>query len=384
MLMKRKWKLVLTAVAIGIGGIVVLAMRKGDGAQELRRGELQNLLMQPRRVRIEQVRGLNTAESFAYPAVIEAEKISELAFRVSGPLIAVDVVLGQPVAQGERLMQIDPRDYEDKIATLTSALKGAQAALSKAEADYNRAKSLRDDKVISPSEYDAVAAQRDVGQAQVDELLASLSSAQHALADTTLTAPFAGTVTQQKIENFEMVTAGKPVLTLLDNSSLDVVIDVPEEDMSAHALQKGALAKVRIVTVPDRVFDAAVKEWSPQADALMGTYKVTFSMKVPEDLLVFPGMTAEVVWSPRLLGPGALVTVPVAAVCRNNGSSAVWVYDADTQTAHKQVVEIGRVTGAERIVILKGLKGGDEIVTAGANYVQPDMKLMPMTATALD
>ena len=172
-----------------------------------------------------------------------------------------------------------------------------------------------------------------------------------------------------------MVEAGHPVLALLDSTHLDVNIDVPERDMRFHPLHKGMMASVSVSAVTGRTFAASIKEWSADADSATRTYAVTFTMDAPIDVQVLPGMTAEVSWAPKGTAD-EMLSVPLAAICRNNGGAAVWVYDAGSETAARQPVEIGRQLGADRVEILKGLKVGDTVVTAGANYVQDGMKLL--------
>ena len=82
-----------------------------------------------RPVRFFQVGASTGRELRTYPGIVEASQEVDLAFRVSGPLVELNATEGNRVEKGATLAQIDPRDYENRLAQTTSSLESAEAEL---------------------------------------------------------------------------------------------------------------------------------------------------------------------------------------------------------------------------------------------------------------
>lgn len=233
----------------------------------------------------------------SYPGTILASRSAQLAFRISGPLTQVNVEPGMTVKKGQLLMQVDPRDFTDNIAVLEARLEEAKARKILAERNYERARTLFDQQVSAGADFDQAKGAFDAAFAGVRGLEAQLQIARHRLKDSSLRAPFAGVVTKQKVENFEMVQAGQVVVAVQDMSSLEVEIRLPEAELLGQPLKKGATGLFELSALPGRQIKARLKEWSPAADPVTRTYALRFAFSVPDDLQVFPGMTADVFYN---------------------------------------------------------------------------------------
>jgi multidrug efflux pump subunit AcrA (membrane-fusion protein) len=170
---------------------------------------------------------------------------------------------------------------------------------------------------------------------------------------------------------------------------VDVIVDVPESIVArierTVSKRKPKPVRVRFDSVGDREFEAFYKEHETQADPATLTYKVTFSMPVPEGVNVLPGMSAtvladiSVLYEQETLG----IRVPIEAVFSNEEepldaeTRSVWKVDPDSMRATLQRVRIGRLTGSE-IIVLEGLAAGELIVAAGVNAVHEGMLLRSM------
>ncbi|MBU0946644.1 MAG: efflux RND transporter periplasmic adaptor subunit [Proteobacteria bacterium] len=232
--------------------------------------------------------------TLSYPGHVLASRQAKLAFRVKGPLIRVEVQPGETVEEGQVLMQIDPRDFEDNIRVLEAELAGAQARQDGAKRDFTRAQTLFDQHVSATADFDRARSSFDSAVAGVQSIRAQLQIARHQLKDTSLRAPYAGVITTQGAENFEMVKSGEEVLGIQDISTLEVEITIPESEIVHHLLQKGEEVAVELSAVPGRLFAARLKEWNTAADPLTRAYALRFSFPAPADVHVLPGMTAEV------------------------------------------------------------------------------------------
>lgn len=65
----------------------------------------------PRPVKLAEVTSLSRIEK-SYSGVVSPDQFSDLAFKMSGPLVAMNVLEGQRVKKGQVVAEIDPTDYK--------------------------------------------------------------------------------------------------------------------------------------------------------------------------------------------------------------------------------------------------------------------------------
>ena len=332
-----------------------------------------------RPVRTIVVSEMTGSELRRFPGRVEATQQAELAFRVAGQLREIPVREGDRVEAGEVLARLDPTDFE-------TALADRQATFDNARRNFSRASDLVASGSISRLDYDRM-------EAQFKSAEAALEQARNNLAYTALRAPFAGRIAQRLVENFEEVQARQPVFYLQGDRQLDVIIDLPETIIrqvrrsdaveGEEDARDSRAAKVRAWASfsdhPELELPLEIRELATRADPATQTYRVTFSMAPPEAFTVLPGMSAEVAvdFSP-ILASGGVFWLPAQAVHANADlEPRVWVYDADSGTVSAQPVETGRLAD-DRIEVLSGLSGGEEIVAVGAAYLSEGMRVRPL------
>jgi RND family efflux transporter MFP subunit len=312
-----------------------------------------------------------TGGMLEYPGTISAAQEAELSFEVQGKITQFPVSEGQLVDEGALLARVDPHDYQ-------TAVDAASSRRKEAKADYERHQELYASNAVSQSDLEVKRRQYEVADAD-------LKTAQKSLRDTYLKAPFAGRVARKLVEDFENVRPKQPVLLLQDDTSLEVVINIPEADaaISRRGADREEHAKtlnpmVTVSSFPDRSFPATVKEFSTAADPTTRTFKATLAFKPPNDVSILPGMTAKVtVTAPAGDTAGAPrgFSIPSNAVAADEtGRSYVWVVDPSSMTVSRKYVEVGDLTGAQTEV-LSGLAGGDVIATSGVHHLRDGMKV---------
>lgn len=309
-----------------------------------------------------------------YPGSVRASRTANLAFRVAGPLVSVDIKSGDAVKKGQILMQIDPQDYEDRIRVLEAQKAGAAAQLQTAVLDYARIQTLFKKNVVPEVDYDHAKNGVNTLTASVDAVEAQLVIARHQLAYTTLRAPFDAIITARFIDNYEMVQPGRPVVGLHNIDTLEVEIKVPENEIIRQSPRRGATALVSFPAKPDRRFKMSLNEFNTSSDPVTRTYSMVFTLAPPDGFMVLPGMTADVFWSAEE-GENSGITVPSKAIVTDSsGGSFVWVFDEATATAEMKKVEVGGLIGS-RILISGGLAPGEQIIIQGVGFIRPKMKL---------
>lgn len=364
---------IVLAVAVVVG-VVVVGGRKRDVAKRVSEERLA-LHESARPVTLERVRSVDSRRERSFPGVVKASEESALSFRVGGPLTEVNVKLGEPVKKGDLLMQIDPRDFEDRIESLEARLAGAEAVFQNARQDYGRISKLFEEKVVPQSNYDLAKSALDSAEASVKGLNVQLQIARHSLEDTSLLAPYGGTVTEQLVENHEMVDSGTVVLRFHNIQWLEVVVNVPENEIAHRGMDREALVRVRFPAIPGKAFDAHLTEWSSVADPMTRTYAVTFRFEAPTEFKVLPGMSAKVSWQDGSESEPRLV-VPMASLSSGaEGSTVLWVYNEEGGNAERRAVSTGRLEGSSHIVVLSGVTEGEQVVLSGSRFIHEGMTL---------
>ena len=310
--------------------------------------------------------------STPFPGRARAGQEVNMSFRVSGSLLELPVDVGSEVEAGQLLAQLDPKDYVSALGTVTGQLDRAKAAVIKADADYRRIMNVfkEDAGATSQTAIDLTKAVRDSARGELNSLNSAVAIAQDQLKYTSLQAPFSGEVVATYVENFETIVAKQPILRLLDPTSIEFVINVPENLIGYAPLVEAVT--VSFDALPGVAITARVKEVGREASQATRTYPVTLVMEQPEEAEILPGMAGSATVSARLPGDASQVgiEIPAPAVFFSNdpSKSYVWIVDETTSTLQRREVSVGRLS-RRGILIRAGLAAGELVVVRGANSV---------------
>jgi len=382
--MKNKIIYIIIAVLITVilvGTFISISIMHEKKAEQ--NHKLLEMYNSPRPVFTEIVNYNKSNGKRKYPGSVGSSQEVILSFRVGGPLTEVNVKPGDHVKRGEILMRIDSRDYEDRLRTLKARLFGAKAKLIKTSNDYFRIKKLIKNGVVSISEHDASFSSYTSSKAVVKDYEAQIQTASHQLQDTKLKAPFDGIITKKYVDNNEAIAVGQPVIEMHNNKELEIEISVPENEMMIHKLNTNEYGIATFPTLKGKEFPVRLKEWDVRASKITRTYNVIFSLLNTEGIQIFPGMTAEVSWLPKKVNGNFFTTVPFSAIVSddNGKTSSVWIYDKASSTAKLRKIVLGQLVDSNRVIVLKGLKPGNEIITAGTQFLAEGMKVKPIKRT---
>ncbi len=296
------------------------------------------------------------------PAVgsLKALQGVDLSLETDGTVKALKFESGQPVSQGQPLLELDSE-------VETALLGTAQADLGLATVDYNRGSQLIGSQAISKGEYDRLTAQYRRNKAVVDQLKA-------ALAKKSIVAPFSGTIGIRQVDVGEYLPSGTVIATLQDLSSLYVDFAVPEQALPKLSLQQSAL--ISVAAFPGETFNAAISAINPKVDDATRNVQVRATLANPDGKLL-PGMFANV--QVLLPNPRNEVVVPQSAVTYTLYGNSVYVAvpkkaengepEKDAEGKPLLIAERRFVTTGEHrdglVVVSKGLQAGEQVVTAG-------------------
>ena len=302
-------------------------------------------------------------DGFKYPGQVEAFDDATLAFEVSGQILEFPAQRGQVLEKGSLIAQIDQRDY-------TNDLNAKKAQFTKTKTELERYRGLYEDDAVALTDLELQERNFDVAKAD-------LKISQKAYDDTMMKAPFHGVVAKKFVENYQNIKVKEPIVRFQNIETLKVEINIPESDAGGEPKDQNDIkAYVNFEVVPDRKFELKLFEWETRADNVTHTFKVTFSMPAPEDVIIMPGMTASV--SIKFKGKSdkdKYFYIPATAVfSKEDGTPLIWVVDKETMTIHQEQVTVETMSAAD-IKVTKGLKAGDMVVTSGVYSLQVGDKI---------
>ena len=340
--------------------------------------------VEPRLVMATQVLDAGSLLERTFPGRARASQEVNLSFRVSGPLIALPVAVGDKVKQGDVLARIDPNDFEARVDTLVGELDTARAQATLTQKEYDRGIEIdaKGTGLISKSEVDKRRGARDRARAQVQALTASVKLARDNLSYTTLTAPFDGVVVATYVENFEDVLAKQPVVRLLNPTRIQMDISVPEGLIGYAPYVERVM--VRFDAIPDLEVEADVKEIGREASEATRTYPVTLIMDQPEGAEILPGMAGRASIISRPPDNSALVGIEIPATAVFSGEDPsknfVWIVEEASKTLSRREVQIGKL-GRFGILIRDGIKPGEWVVVKGVHSVEEGQQVRILDVT---
>ncbi len=284
---------------------------------------------------------------------------SPLAFQVGGRIMQRYVTSGERVTAGQPLFKVDSKDAEEQAAAARSSLDAAEASYKLAASTLARYEKLHDVNAISDLAIDQTRNQAALALAQLNSAQATLARAENNLGFTLLTADRDGIVGTTLYEVGQVVAAGTPVVSIIDDSKMDVHISFTEKQKALYSV--GMPCEVTFWALPDEKAEGQVREIAAAPNTSTGTYdaKVTL-VTAPKDTAV--GMTAEVKFDGNTETKGLMI--PLTAMAQQDQTPSVWVIRDNK--VYLQKVEVGRY-GEDTVEILSGLQKGDRIVTAGVN-----------------
>lgn len=306
-------------------------------------------------------------QEYTYSGEVRGRYESQLAFQVNGKVSKRLVEVGTQVQAGDALMQIDSKDLQQVVNSNSAQVYGAESQLKLAESNLNRYRQLYEHGVVSRAVLDQFENQYEVAVAATRQTTAQLSAGENQLGYSVLYADHSGVISKINVEAGQVVSAGQPVMTLVQDGEWEVEISVPENRIDE--LRKLPQVKVSFWALPNISIDGAVREISPMADPLTRTYKVRISLANPSPEIKL-GMTASV----ALMGSDAqtAATIPLSAIYQNGDTPNVWVVNGDTVTLRQ--IQTGKF-GDGTIQVIAGLQQGDRIVTAGVHKLSEGQKV---------
>lgn len=305
----------------------------------------------------------------SFPAVVSSDQFSNLAFKMSGPLIAMNIQEGQRVKKGTVVAEIDNTDYR-------LDLEAKKASYQNALSQLRRAETLLTKNAISIQEY-------ETSKTTYTNAKSVYECAESTLYDTKLRAPFDGFIQKKYVENYQRVQPGQEIVCLINPKKIQVQFNIPETNIKYFSSPNTTY--VEFDTCKGKYFKARVKEYVEASPDGSGV-PVFLYIDDPEFDLnkynISVGFSCRVIVKIENHSEVKGVGVPLSAIVFNNkaNSKAVFVYNEKEQTVRQcNVEDKGVIVGRDEVIVEGDLKVGDRVVCAGGSKLVDGQQVKVLT-----
>ena len=330
-------------------------------------------------IEVKQVAMEEAAVPLTATAAIEMnmDRTAKISSRVTGKAVKILVSQGDRVKAGQVLAYIDSVELDQ----IWSDYRKAQGKVALARRSLQREETLFQKK-ISP-EKDVLKARQELDEAEADINFASerfrmvgvdvtqfasrKGNDNHPLVP--ISSLVGGIVMEKAVTQGEVVSPEKMLFWVADLSTLWVVIDVYEKDMSR--LRVGTGVKVSVTAFPDKVFKGKISYIADVVDEKTRTEKARVTIDNASGRLK-PGMFASVLIEARNVGAERIITVPEEAVQIESAARYVFVQVAPDKFKRRDI-ETGRSLG-KSLEVTAGLKESEAVAVKGAFILKSELK----------
>ncbi len=299
---------------------------------------------------------------------VQAQSEINQAFRLDGQLIERTVEIGDTVRKGQLIARLDSQNEESGLQSAKAQLIAAQVVLVDARNNFVRMRDLVADAAVSKAAFDNAEAVLKTSEAQVKSAESQVELAENRLGFTRLFADASGVVTARGPDPGEVVSAGRMIVQVARVDALDAVFDVPA--FVKDVATRDAVISVFLTSDPKVVAEGRVREVSPRADPVTGTFAVRIELLAPPEAM----RLGSTVTGRVKLDAAVAIQVPALALFRAEGGSAVWVVDPETLTVSARPITV-QANDSEWVRVQSGLSAGDIVVTAGVQALRPGQKV---------
>ncbi|HEU4532569.1 MAG TPA: efflux RND transporter periplasmic adaptor subunit [Polyangiaceae bacterium] len=325
------------------------------------------------RVRVIRPKLKASDRALSLPGAVQALEETTIYSRASGYVRAWKADIGDAVAEGALLAEIDVPEVDQQLAQARAQLAQAEAGLEQARANrgYSRTtlerfreltpKGVASQQDLDKSQAQSLVDEANVGVAEANVVAQKANVARYVQMQgfSRITAPFAGTVNARLIERGALVSPSTPLFKISQSETVRVFTQVPQD--MASSVAAGQPARVTLREFPGRAFEGTVARSAGALDPQSRT--MTTEVRVPNpkrELLA--GMYAQVALT--LPSSHRAWELPATAVIAD--AKGVRVAVVDNQSRLRLVpVTIERDNGAS-MDLSSGITEDDRVVALGS------------------
>ena len=281
---------------------------------------------------------------------------------VSGKVKKIHVVPGQLVEKGDELVTIDDYELQTDRASAKTEIEGANLSVEKNRGNYERARALFEQKLISKEVFSNLESDYKISQNTLAKAQSKLQSVEDRLSKTRILSPGTGTILDVMVNEGQVVVgaasvnSGTVLLRFADLSRL--LINAHVNQMDASQLRVGQQMSIRFSDSEEDKTNAQIEFIAPIATVKNNIkgFEVQALLEKSDDRLK-PGMSVSM--EVPLGHADQVVTVPVAAIFKEKDQNVVYVRKG--AAVQRRVVAVG-LTDMSRAEIKSGVEEGEEIL----------------------
>ena len=323
------------------------------------------------------------ATNRVYAGTSRAARRAELGFKRGGEVATVMVDLGDSVAAGQLLAQLDTRALASDLRRAQSeevlAAANRRSASAQTELAANterRVRALRANGNVSQQAFDeahlqyrASRAQLEVAQASLGRAQAAVEAMEVALSEAEIRAPFGGVIQARHVDEGSQIGPGAPALSLVETSRREAHIGIPESAVTSLTVGDAYTINWQNVSASAQL-RSLLPEVNPNTRTVTAIFTVT-DKRIP--------LGAVVELSLRQRVPGNGFWVPLEALAAmDRGLWGVFIIDAEN-TVQQRLVEIVHNEG-DRAFVRGLLSTSDRVVATGTQRIVAGQRVIPIAA----
>jgi len=288
---------------------------------------------------------------FRLDGVVEATNRTTVSAQTSGQVQEILYDVDDFVEKDAVLIRLKDTEQRARLVQAAADLKEAVARLEEARDEHKRTQEVFAKQLVSESAMDKAKAALKAARARFQAAEAGLAQAKEQLDYSQIRAPYAGLVTERRIEIGEVAQPGQALMSGLSLEQLRVIVDVPQS-LVPRIREFG---RARVERPDGGVIEAGKITIFPIADHGSNTFKLRLDLPEGTEGL-FPGMFVKTAF---VTGLREELLVPREAVVYRSEVTGVYVVDPDGQVRLRHV-RLGRKTDGH-FTILAGLNPGDRV-----------------------
>ncbi|MEM7247043.1 MAG: efflux RND transporter periplasmic adaptor subunit [Acidobacteriota bacterium] len=348
----------------GLVGLLVLILgTRGFDRADASSPTATSRTTEPRGVRVARVTEVDAVRDRTFSGIVRAKRRAVLGFDVGGRLDRRPVEVGDRVTAKQVLARLDSARYRHELDRAQASRRDVQARLDQLRRDEDRVAGLLASRAATTEEVEQVRSRREAVQASLTALDAQVAEARRLVDETTLRAPFAGTITEVLLEPGEHARPGSGVVILSGEDELEVELEVPEAVRTG--LREDDTVDVSLPLAGGATTTGRLRSIGRSAAGAGRLFPVVVSLE-PTPAIV-PGLTAEVTL--RAAATSRLA-VPATAVIDPGGSNPA-LHRVRDGRAELVTVEVGELVGELVTVSSEQLSVDDPVIIAGHANLLP-------------
>ncbi len=359
-LITKTTSLTMKKLALFASLFVIIAFAACSGGEEVQTNTEEELVKSVN-ITSQTVQPSTFASFVRVVGTVETSNDIMISAEVSGKVISYNVKEGDPIRKGQAIVKIDDSKLKQEKARL-------EAMTSQAKENYERLKKVYDEDGIG-SEIDYLNAKYAYEQSN-----SALESINIDLANTSIKAPFNGTIESKMAEVGEMVSPGMPVVRIIGSDDYIISAGVPAR--YSNVVRTGDDVEVWFDTQGSDTLNGKIKFAASSINPQNRTFRIEVDLPKKENQYkvdLIANMKLKTNQQENVL------VISEEFVYSKEHGYVVYVLSKDEEghdIAEERIVLLGQSYKSD-VIIESGLEIGDHLITLGSAFLDDGMRVTP-------